>query len=248
MTRPDGYVERKIRAGKDQIYAPFENTASAVHLAYTGNLDVHSERFRRFVAYVEEKQMDGYFTGKMSGDVFYMGVGEYYWHHAYLRLGEWKKAFAAIRTNLHYGMTQDTYQVQERLSGHDPAFTPWQPNGSGNGRTLDMMLNAFYFEHDGVVTLLGGIPFAWLAKNGVTALKGLHTRHGRISLEATMRDSQTCQLSLQAVDAEAMPPVLTVPDHYRATCESAAVAVESAGKFRVRGRPRELGLLLRCVP
>lgn len=246
LTRPDGYIERSISAGKEgQTYLPFENTTSAVHLAFTGNLDIHSDRFHRFLAYVESRMMDGYFTGKMSGDVYYMGVGEFAWHHTYLRLGQWKKAFAALRTTLRYGMTQETWQVQERLSASNPAFTPWQPNGSGNGRTLEMMLNAFYFEHDGRVTLLGGIPFPWLVQNEVTALKNLHVRGGLVSLEARMRDAQTCRLRLWSTPAEAIPAVIRLPDHLVPECDPAQAVVETGGMIRLRGHPRELTLLLR---
>ena len=105
--------------------------------------------------------MDGFFCGRMNEEVVYMGIGEFTWHGTYLRLGEWKKAFAAMRTNLRYGITPDAFQVQERFSRRNPAFTPWQPNASGNGRILEMMLNCLYFEHDGMATLLGGVPFPW---------------------------------------------------------------------------------------
>jgi|GEM_PF-559964 len=246
LTRSDGYIERTIATGKEgHQYPPFENTTSAVHLAFTGNLDIHSDRFRRFLAFVETRMMDGYFTGKMNADVFYMGVGEFAWHHTYLRLGQWKKAFAALRTNLRYSMTQDTWQVQERISVSNPAFTPWQPNGSGNGRTLEMMLNSLYFEHDGLVTLLGGIPFAWLAQNGVTALKNLHAQRGPISLEARMRDAQTCRLRVWSARAEAVPPVMHLPDHFALECDPAQAALEAGGIIRPRGKLRELTLLLR---
>jgi hypothetical protein len=249
LTRPDGYIERQIVADKDQkTHPPFDNTTNAVHLAFTGNLDLRSERFRRFVDYVEQQKMDGYFTGKMSPEMFYLGVGEFAWHHAYLRLGEYKKAFAALRTNLRYGMTQDTYQVQERLSGRDPAFTPWQPNGSGNGRTLEMMLNAVYFEHDGVVTLLGGIPLPWLIRNGLTALRNLHTRHGRVSLEAQSGDGSTCELRLSLVSGEHLPPVLRLPSHFTIERDPAVATIEPGNLVRLRDKPRQLKLLLRPSP
>jgi hypothetical protein len=125
-----------------------------------------------------------------------------------------KKAFAAIRVNLRYGMTQDAFQVQERFSRRDPAFTPWQPNGSGNGRILEMMLRALYFEHDGLVALLGGVPWAWLRENQVTRRDGLYTPRGRLDLEATMVDAQQCRLTLRAAKPGVLPARLRMPEHF----------------------------------
>lgn len=90
--------------------------------------------------------------GNIDKDLTYMGIAERDWQYIYLSTGQWKKAFAANRANLQYGMTHDTYQVQERFSRSNPAFTPFQPNGSGNGRIMDMMLNSFYFETEQGVT------------------------------------------------------------------------------------------------
>jgi len=108
-----------------------------------------------------------------------------------------------------------------------------------------MMLNALYFEHDSLVTLLGGIPFAWLAQNGVTALKNLHTRHGPISLEARMRDAQTCGLRIWSARTDAVPSVMRLPDHFALECDAAQAVLEAGGIIRPRGQPRELTLLLR---
>lgn len=216
LTRRDGYIERKINSDKATICNKFEIICSAHQLAYTGNMDVSSEMFTRFVAYFENNLMDGFFAGSMDREIAYMGAFEYIWQHAYLRRGEWKKAFAAMQINFRYGMTPDTFQVQERFSRRNPAFTPWQPNGSGNGRMLDMMLNALYFEHDGMVTVLGSIPFAWLRRNGTTALRNLHTPRGLVTLEATMVDARQCRVRL----AGALPGRIRFPDHFAVTVVS----------------------------
>lgn len=246
MTRPDGYIERKILTGKEKRIEPgFERICSAIILAYTGALDVRSDRFRRFVAYFEEKLMDGFFTGRMTADIAYMGVGEFSWHHAYLRLGEWKKAFAANRINLHYGMTQDTFQVQERFSRTHANFTPWQPNGSGNGRILEMLLNSLYFECDGRVTLLGGVPFLWLANNGVTTLKNLRTTRGSVSLEARMLDRQRCRLIVRASSRGVLSPLIRLPDHFIVSDVSPRAVKKGQGLLQFPGDAQELRLVLR---
>jgi hypothetical protein len=222
----------------------FEAICGAVNLAYAGVLDIHTEHFRRFVAYVEEHLMDGYFAGRMDRDVSYMGIGELNWHHTYLRLGEWKKAFAAMRNNLRYAMTQDTFQVQERFSRRDPAFTPWQPNGSGNGRMLEMMLNCFFLEHDGMATLLGGIPFAWLAKNGVTAVKNLYTARGKLSLAAKMLDDRRCRLSVSASNGAVLPRAIRLPEHFEVSDAPSSLVRKEGGRFHAAEEMRDFSLIV----
>ena len=234
MTRTDGYIERKIMTDKAKICTKFENICGAIQFAYTGNIDVNTEVFSRFIAYFENNMMDGFFMGCMDREIVYMGIGEYMWHHAYLRLGEWKKAFAAMRVNFRYGMTQDTFQTQERFSRRNPAFTPWQPNGSGNGRMLDMMLNSLYFEHDGMVTLLGGLPFAWLRKNGRTALKNLFTLNGRVTMTIDKIDEKSCRLTLSADRKQHQPTRLRFPDHFIVTSQNDSTVDCGNGFFEWR--------------
>ncbi len=249
MTRPDGYIERQILIGdQPHNYKPFEVICGASNLAYTGSLDIHSDRFRRFLAYFEQKMMDGFFCGRMNEEVVYMGVGEFTWHGIYLRLGQWKKAFAAMRTNFRYGITPDTFQVQERFSRRNPAFTPWQPNGSGNGRILEMMLNCLYFEHDGMATLLGGVPFAWLAKNCVTSIANLYTTRGKVSLDARMLDRERCRLTVSASAGDVLPRKIRLPEHFAVSDVPATLTREAGGVFRSAGEIREFSLTLQKGP
>lgn len=249
LTRSDGFIERKILTGTEtRIEAGFERICSAAYLAFAGVLDVHSDRFRRFVAYFEENLMDGFFTGRMTADVAYMGVGEFVWHHTYLRLGEWKKAFAANRINLRYGMTPDTFQVQERFSRSYANFTPWQPNGSGNGRILEMMLNSLYFEHDDMVTLLGGVPYFWLQSNGITRLQNLYTTRGTVLLEARMLDRHRCALIVRASDSGVLPRLVQVPDHFLLSEVSPHAVRQDRGVLQFAGDTGEIRLVLRQNP
>ncbi len=249
MTRPDGFIERQLIVGPGtRRYPPFDAICGAANLAYVGCLDVHGERFRRYMAYVEENMMDGFFAGHINQDTVYIGVGEFNWQHAYLRLGEWKKAFAALRTNLRYGMTQDTFQVQERFSRRDPAFTPWQPNGSGNGRMLEMMLNAIYFEHDGMATLLGGVPFAWLAGNCLTSLSDLYTTRGKLSIDARMVDEERCRLTVSASAGDVLPRKIRLPGHFELGDVPPSLVREEGGTLRAGGALREFSLMLRKSP
>lgn len=235
LTRPDGFIERAIRTGvaDERIDAKFIQICNASHLAFCGAMSEQSAAFRKFTEYFEEHMADGLFLGKLDREVMYLGLAEGVWQEIYLRLGQWKKAFAAMRTNLRYGMTPDTWQVQERFSKTCPAFAPWQPNGSGNGRVLKMILNALYFEHDGVATLLGNIPFAWLRRNGTTALHNLRTPRGRLGLEVVMRDARSGTVRLTADPAEAMPGSIRFPMHLQAQTVSSGLRAVEGDAFAV---------------
>ncbi|MBN1341581.1 MAG: hypothetical protein JXQ73_02825 [Phycisphaerae bacterium] len=249
LTRPDGFIERKILTADQgtRITSKFENVSSSAKLAYTGAVDVHSDVFRRFVKYFEDSRADGLFMGRMDRDVVYIGTAEYIWQHVYLALGQWKKAFAATRTNLTYGMTQDTFQVQERFSKTNPAFTPWQPNGSGNGRMLDMMLSALYFEDDRAVTLLGAIPPPWLREASDVAINTLHTTNGLVSLRIHPIDDTHRAVVLSAAEPGAMPTSIRLPEHWRAESRSPELKDNRQGCFTVTGTPREVGFTISTV-
>ena len=235
VTRADGYIDRKIRMGSAEeiIYLKFDLLCNASHLAFCGALPVEGPQFQRFMDFIETRYADGYFMGRMDRDVMYVGINEAVWQELYLRLGQWKKAFAAVRSSFMYSMTQDTFQVQERFSKRDPAYTPWQPNGSGNGRLLDMIIKSFYFDYGGEVTLLGNIPFEWLRRNGRTALQCLRTPEGSVSIEAEMLDGSRCRVSLSGAPAAAMPRAIRFPEHFAVSSAHPAARAESPGRFGV---------------
>jgi hypothetical protein len=243
LARPAGFIDRKIITGDPQErYAPgFEIVCGIGHLVYCGALDPCDGLFSKYVDYSEAHLRDGSFTGKMNPEVYYMGTLDLVWQDIYLKRGEWKKAFLAVQTNMKYGMTQDTFQVQERFSISNPAFTPFQPNGSGNGRILDMMIRSFYFEEVTRVTLLAGIPFLWLRMNGRTALTGLHTLRGEISLEAETTGRQ-CRLCVSAPSASELPERFRIPEHYRV--EAVTGAVETGGAYAPQPGTRQVVFLL----
>ncbi|MHB9132413.1 MAG: hypothetical protein ACYDBB_15190 [Armatimonadota bacterium] len=241
LARPDGYIERKVltHEADEVVFTTAEYTCGVQHLVYAGALDVDCTPFARFIEHFETRAADGYFMGHMDRDIMYMGTSELCWQEIYQRRGEWKKAFTAMQTNMRYGMTQDTFQVQERFSKSNPAFTPWQPNASGNGRMLQMMLNALYFETNNTATLLGALPFAWLRWNAATALTNLHTPSGVLNLHAIMLDDHHCRLTLTG----ALPAHVRIPDHYHVV-ETNTVATEQAGVFIVPDGVNELTMVL----
>ena len=235
LAQPNGFIERKIVTDdKDMIITKkFANVGGSAMLGYCGAVEPDSKIFSNFIKFYEEERAVGYFLGNMDREIAYIGTAEYIWQQIYFSLGEWKKAFAAIQTNLKYGMTQDTYQVQERFSRRNPAITPWQPNGSGDGRMLDIMLNSLYFESDEGVTLLAAIPFSWLQANNTIELKNLYTKTGRVSLEVKVLDTKTCEVFLTSLDGNALPQLIRFPKYLNAVTETSSIVNEGEGFFRL---------------
>ncbi|MDW7656209.1 MAG: hypothetical protein SCM11_03425 [Bacillota bacterium] len=231
LAKPDGDIDRQIHIkGVPEVFCrKFQNITGAIHLLRCGALDPEGEICRRFIDYYEKHRTQDYFWGYMDREVRYMGVGEFIWQDLYLRRGAWKKAFAALRTNLNYGMTRDTLQVQERFSILNPAFTPWQPNGSGNGRMLDMIVKSFYFEHQDGAVLLGCVPFAWLEGNKTTALRHLRTPEGEVSIEITADGEASYRVCLSG----AFPRRLRFPGHFAARAKTSGVIETTGGYFSV---------------
>lgn len=242
LSRQDGFIDRKIitKEKESRISREFENVCSSANLGYTGAIDLNSDVFQRFINYYENNRANGYFMGKMDREITYIGTAEYVWQHIYLSLGEWKKAFAVTQANLKYGMTQDAYQVQERFSKRDPSFTCWQPNGSGNGRMMDMILNSICFETHNGITLLGGIPFTWLKTNKITSLQNLYTSFGELNLEIIFNEKRNCLLTLSSSDPAVLTREIRFPGHLNVKAKSSIVKDYGNGIFKAKGKADHL--------
>lgn len=79
---------------------------------------------------------------KWAGHTWYVNFPDMVWFYAWLKRGEKKKAKKTLDAQLKYAMSPEYYMV-ERYADNDPAFCPWQPNASANGRTIMMLLD-FY--------------------------------------------------------------------------------------------------------
>jgi len=232
LARPDGRIERAIRVEGDDICTKFDLLVSAVHPAQIGAIDTDSDVFERFVEYAEKNVANGYFAGPMDRDVFYVGVNERAWQLIYLRRGEWKKAFAAAQNSLRYAITPGALLVQERFSKSNPAYTPWQPNGSGSGRAIEVILDSIYFEQGECVTILGGMPYAWLEDNGVTSVTGLRTPHGVVDIRAAV-DGDCCRVEISTQHTGKLPRTIRVPDHFSVKEASNGLTSRDNGYFDV---------------
>jgi hypothetical protein len=130
----------------------------AANLLRSGLVPPGSRLARQVEAWFRNRNlMRGSFTGLMpcsliefipvehtSGHEWYMLTSDAFWFHAWLAGGELEKAAGVFYNVLKYAMTPEFY-VMERYADNDPAFTPWQPNASANGRLIEMML-AFFEE------------------------------------------------------------------------------------------------------
>ena len=235
LAEPDGFINNQIVTGQtgERLWKKAASTCGALHMPYCGVMDAYDDLFQRHMKCVEEKYAPDYFIGKMDRGGYYMGVGELGVQDVYLKRGEWKKAFIAQRTNLLYGMTADAYLTQERFSKADPTFTCWQPNGSGNGRMIEMLLNAIVFDdktpkREKRLTPLGGIPFDW-TRPAPIRLKNLHRPGGgTLTLEVTPQGV----LTLEWKDAE-LPQVIRVPETFIVTKHSGNLSRHGDNEFLV---------------
>lgn len=244
LARPDGYIDRKIVVDDPEIReaAKFTNTDIMAPIATVGIMEPAADLFRRYIEYYEKHIASDYFMGKMDRDIFYILQCEHYWQPIYLRLGEWKKAFMTLRTCLKYGITPDTHQTQERFSKRDPFFAPWQPNGSGNGSLIDMLLNAFYFESPDETILLGAVPFEYLIRNGHTSLRNLYTENGKVEMEIEAAGDRSCRLSLSS--DRPLPRHLRIPAYLNAEAESPEARKLSGGRFEVKKEAKRISFRL----
>ncbi|MBP5641055.1 MAG: hypothetical protein J6X55_16360 [Victivallales bacterium] len=178
VRRPDGFIDRKLSV-KGQIATVFSATCSSLKLLDAEYADNMDERMEGMVEFSEKTVFDGLFCAPMRNGMKYLGNIERVMTRFYMAHGEWKKAYLAWRTFRNYGMTTPLSLTQERFSKVDDTFTPWQPNSSGNGRYLDVMLERFCYRTSYGFVLLGG--FAPFHKRELS-IQGIHTLDGDFSM------------------------------------------------------------------
>jgi len=244
LARPNGYIDRRIIVSDSNIQeaTKFINTDIMAPIATVGIISPESELFQNYIKYYENQVAVDYFMGKMDREIFYMIQCEHYWQPIYLMLGEWKKAFMTLQTCLKYGMSHDTHQTQERFNLRNPAFAPWQPNGSGNGRVIDMILNSLYFENGDEVILLGAVPFEYLIANQTTSLYNLYTLTGRVNLEVKIIDKNRYQLELSS--DQPLPKKIRIPSYLGAVTLDKQVKSDGEGIFLLKKDKRKVTFLL----
>ena len=245
LKEPNGYINRIIveEGVKQEIQPKFEIGDSMTPIALVGIMNPWDETFLNFMRFFENHYSDGRFMGGMDREIMYMNQCEHYWQQIYLKLGEWKKAFVVTQTCLRYGMSQDTYQTSERISKRNPAFAPWQPNGSANGRIIDLILNSFYFENDAdTITLLGAIPFKWIEDAGSASVKYLFTLTGKVDMMIDRVDDRI--YSVRLVSDHNLPRNIRIPAHFKASPATSQVKKVAGDRFEVKGEARDIRFLI----
>lgn len=99
----------------------------------------------------------------------------------WLERGERLKALRYFYATLAYSTSRDVHMVHERYCPQLPWLLPWQPNASGSGRVLEMILNTLLFEKGDKLCLLYGVPDSWFDAGKPIGVSGLSLTSGRFS-------------------------------------------------------------------
>lgn len=159
-----GHEEEECYILPHMLGVPFEDsenysyyTDGAPYLLYTGFIEPGSDIHQKMEAFFRIRgQFERGLTGRMTscasmwdeayfggyGDVWYTMQSETYWIKSWVACGERAKAKETLDACLTYGMTSE-YVVSERYCSINPWYSPWQPNGSGSSRVIEMMLEYF---------------------------------------------------------------------------------------------------------
>lgn len=136
-------------------------TDGAPYMLYTGFIEHGSRQMEQMENFfVKRGQFEKGLTGRMTscssmwdeayfggyGDVWYTMQSETYWVKAWCNACQREKAKTTLDAMLYYGMTEQ-YVVSERYCSINPRYSPWQPNGSGSSRVLEMLLAYFGQEN-----------------------------------------------------------------------------------------------------
>jgi hypothetical protein len=114
-------------------------------------------------------------------DLYYVNSAEKVWQRLWLEQGERAKALRYFYMTLAYSTSRDVHIASERFSPQLPWLLPWQPNASGNGRILEMILNTLWMDAGDTAKLLYGAPDAWFRAGVALGVRKLRTPGGVFS-------------------------------------------------------------------
>jgi len=81
-------------------------------------------------------------------------------------------------------MSNDTYQTNEHFLTDNPNFVALSPNGSGNGRNLDMIRRMLIDEQEaGKLFLLRSCPRRWFDEGQTITVENAPTLFGKMSIK-----------------------------------------------------------------
>lgn len=126
-------------------------------LIRAGIIDPESDIFEKVERYFKNRgwmkngltglMTDGLFRGNYASDpwaghTWYVSFSDFCWFEGWMKRGEKDKAMETLWAQIRYGMSKHYYML-ERFADNDPAFCPWQPNASANGRLIQMLFEFF---------------------------------------------------------------------------------------------------------
>lgn len=194
------------RSLEGKAFHGFSIISGALNFLDAGNVGSDDSRLINYVKYLESKHFNGFFCSPMSYDVNYVGNSESIVFSYWLKRGEFKKAWTAWMTLRRFAMTRYLYLTQERCSNVDPAFTPWQPNASNNGRILKTMIGRLYLEDGNRIILFGGLAPFELEKRKRISIRGLHTEFGILDFHYSADKLSLCWNKPVATDIRFVLP------------------------------------------
>ncbi len=124
-------------------------------------------------------------------DLYYVNFDEKVWHRLWMERGERIKALRYFYMTLAYSTSRDVHCASERFCPQLVWLLPWQPNGSGNGRILEMIFNTLCLVKNDSMKLLEGVPDTWFASGRPIGVRGFRTAYGIFSFSITPAPGET---------------------------------------------------------
>ena len=177
VTTPEGFISRSF--GDDShVCNEFRFTDTCLDCVAAGVSSALEPRMAKYLKWLEENAFRWLFCSEVTPGIYYVGNNELTCMKMYLEQEEWKKAWIAACVFRRFVLTPDVHLTAERYSANDIGFTAWQPNGSNNGRFIEMELSRFWYElPDGCIIVGGGLNP--LEREKSPKMIGIHTRFGR---------------------------------------------------------------------
>ena len=182
---PQSLLNAGVLAPEDTLFSMIE---SSLRRAGCMN-DLFAFKMRTMEDATLKKRQEQSAGGKV--DLYYVTNCERGWHRIWLFRGERIKALKYFYMTLAYATSRDVHVTHERYCPQLPWLLPWQPNASGNGRVLEMILNSLVMEQNDSLCLLYGAPDAWFDSGQPLGITDLHTSWGPFSFQLTPEEGKS---------------------------------------------------------
>ena len=186
VSTPDGFISRSF--GDDShVCNEFRFTDTCLDCVAAGVSSANEPRMANYLKWLEENAFKWLFCSEVTPGIYYVGNNELTCMKMYLEQKEWKKAWIAAFVFRRFVLTPDVHLTAERYSANDIGFTAWQPNGSNNGRFIEMELSRFWYELPSGPIIVGG-GFNESDRQYEPRVIGIHTRFGKTDIAIGMKE------------------------------------------------------------